>query len=538
MNETINAETKKTERATIYKSAPTEIVVRTDRHRQSIKKKPLDNLITSIREAGQIQPGVCITNNEGDIELLVGERRLKACMVLEREFEYYLKEEITDPLLLEQIQLDENLCRENLTWQEEVKAKQRIHQLLQEIHGEAKIGMPGGHGISDTAEHIGVKPTILHEDVTLAPFLAIPEVAAAKNKTTAKKIVKRLIGQVKRKEKLQEALKNVKKLPDDTAPLTEEARKEREKVRSDITIPDKASLVEKQLIRFSQRCILGSMEEEIAKFEDKSFDIIFFDPPWGVDFDKVRKESPGTIPYDDNEEAFIKELPNWLKLIFDKLKEDAHFYMFFAIRNYPFVYRTLNEIGFKTNGIPIIWYKRGAHVTRNPLVWPGRSYEPIVFARKGSKPLQQLGSPDVIITAMPTPSIKGIHPSAKHPDIYKELLRRSAKPGDNVLDPMAGSGMMAVAAEALAKTHAVNWYNIEIAEDYRDLQLYNLSQGYENIVNKSIEDTEQQAALIQEQEKHRTFKALEPGTPEWSQWWSEHPEDQDAMLEWRQKNKK
>ena len=108
---------------TLYKALPTDIFVKQDRHRQSFKRKPLDQLILSMQEVGQLQPGLCIINKEDKIELLIGERRLKVCMVLGLEFEYILKEEIKDTLILEQMQLDENLCRDPLTWQEEIKAE-------------------------------------------------------------------------------------------------------------------------------------------------------------------------------------------------------------------------------------------------------------------------------------------------------------------------------------------------------------------------------------------------------------------------------
>jgi len=209
---------------TIYATSPTDIFVRDDRHRQLFKRKTLDELISSIRDVGQIQPGVCHRNEAGVLELLVGERRLRACLFLQVPFKYYVKEEVKDSLLLEQIQLDENLCQEELDWKEEIKAKERIHKILQERFGETTLGERGGHSYDDTAAHIGIGKSILQEDIILAGFLAIPEVAAAKNKTTAKKIAKRLVEQVRRRDLLEKALSTAEKLPIEKAPLTEQAR--------------------------------------------------------------------------------------------------------------------------------------------------------------------------------------------------------------------------------------------------------------------------------------------------------------------------
>jgi len=540
----------------IYRKMATEIIVRSDRHRQKFSRKPLDELIGSIRETGQTQPGVCYINPEGNVELLVGERRLRACMTLQTPFRYYIKEEVLNPLLLEQIQLEENLCREDLDWREEILAKAKMHKILTTMYGEATSGIVGGHTIAMTAERIGVKRSILQEDVTLAGFLSVPEVEAAPNKTTAKKIVKRMIEQVHRHEQLRAALNAAKKSAvEDQTPLTEQARAEVALKTREVEAKRKAaglpplpetktqSVLEKQLIYYNKRCLLGKMEEHLPKLTDESFDIVCFDPPWGVEFDTVRQNSPGTKTYEDDWLTFWDNLESWLTLLYQKMKPDSHLYMFFGIVSHGFVYDTLEKIGFKTNRMPLIWYKKGAHVTRNPTIWPGRSYEPIAYARKGNKPLIRQGAPDVIETPMPTPSIKDIHPSAKHPKVYRELLTRSAKPSDTILDPMAGSGMFGVAAEHLTKTHALNWFQIEVDSDYRNLELLNLTKGYEEIcrssggshvTDNSSEDGETYAHEFWTPEPlPEDFKSIEPGSEKWMRYWQENPDKQSDMLAWR-----
>jgi len=541
---------------TIYSRAPSEIFVRDDRHRQLFKRKPLEELIDSIRETGQNQPGVCYTNPQGQLELIIGERRLRACLLLQIPFKYYIKEEISDPLLLEQIQLDENLCREDLEWKEDLKAKARLHTVLQKRFGATTPGQLGGHSFEDSATHMGVGRSIFQEDVTLAGFLEIPEVAVAPNKTTAKKIVKRLIEQVKRQELLAKALsKSAIASVSEQAPLTEQARAEAKlaekkqatqisrseekvaEVTGDELEQGKAAKVlqlEKQLIYYSHRCFLGKMEERILSFEDESFDIVCFDPPWGVELDTVRKAGGGTKDYEDSAEGFLTSIRTWLALIYQKMKPDSHLYMFFGITHHCFVYDSLEQVGFNTNRMPLIWWKKGAHVTRNPLVWPGRAYEPIAYARKGSKPLARQGAPDVIETPIPAASLKNIHPSAKHPQIYKELLLRSAQPADTILDPMAGSGMFGVAAESLAKTLSLNWYQIECDEDYRNLQLINLTKGFDLLVRR--EPAIAATPMHQDWEPEplpTSYELITPGTEEWTRYWKEHPDEQKAMLEWR-----
>lgn len=554
----------------LYLDEPTLITVREDRHRQKFTRKPLDQLIDSVRDVGQLQPGLCRWNEEGRIELLVGERRLRACTILKKKFLYIIKDELKDdPLLLEQAQLDENLVREDLTWQEEVMAKKRLHEILTERFGAARPGARGGHKLQDTAEYIGAKLTAFSEDVTLATFLSVPEVAAAKNKTVAKKTAKQLIDNVKRQEALSLAIRK----EDKPVELTEKERAdikhkqrlledrliqeegvspetaakeaqsyagklkeslERAKAK-DIEVSGERDTQEQQLIYFNKRCLLGDMEEKINDFPNSHFDIVCFDPPWGVEFDKVFKYTGTTKKYEDNADAYMEMLPGWLKIIYEKMAEDSHLYMFFSITNHEFVYQALSLAGFAHNKMPLIWYKAGAHTTRNPTIWPGRSYEPIAYARKGNKPLQKQGAPDVIKTPMPTPSIKDIHPSAKHPQIYKELLERSAKPGEKVLDPMAGSGMFGVAAESLRDNFALDWHMIELDQDFKNLQLINLMKGYQTITGES---GNMRPLEVTDMSQVGGFRELTPGTEAWIEWWKAHPEDQGDMLEWREKTGK
>jgi len=533
--------------ATIYEFPATQIYTKEDRQRQHFDRRSMDKMVESIRSVGQLQPGICRKNEAEQYELVVGERRLRACMALQRNFKFCLLEDIEDPFLLEFIQLEENLQRENLDWKEDVRAKARVHNLFTERYGEATPGVPNsGHTIKDTAEHLGYSYSIIQEDVDLANFLEIPEVESAPNKTTAKKIVKRMIEQVKNREKLEKALENVEKLPEEQAPLTEEAKEKKEK-RRQAPIEKPVDLAEQLIQRFNQRCILGIMEEKLLDFKDESIDVIFFDPPWGVEFDKNYKTEGSTKLYSDPADYFFAKVKDWLELIYQKMKPDSHLYMFFGmgqketeeIKNSApaeglihrnFLFDLFEEIGFESNRLPIIWYKKGAHYVRAPHKWPGRSYEPIAFLRKGNKHLEKQGQPDVIITP-PTPKLKGIHPSAKHPQVYQNLILRSCKPGDTILDPMAGSGMMGVAAESLTGKLALNWWHIERDQDFKVLQISNLMKGFDNLCQ--TEGRHIELDIQAPQETPGSFKTLTPGTPEWAEYFKSHPEEQDAMLQYR-----
>lgn len=492
---------------------PEDVVV-TNRQRTRMDKKKLNELCESMMKVGQLQPGVCRLDDEEQVHLIVGERRLKACMKLGREFTYICKDDLTDELLIYEAELMENLCREDLCWQDEVTAKQKLHQLRQDQYGATQLGVEGGHKLKDTADELGESVGIVTEDIELAMFAeAIPEVADAKNKTEAKKIVKRLKTGLKRKEALDEALGK----SDEEEQSSNNSKKSKD---------NKASDLERRLAEYDRRSILGDLHKVYKEIETPDgYGVVLFDPPWGVEVDSVARRDGKKKKYEDSVEKFQKDLEKHLKILWNLMAENSHLYMFFGIVNHQFVYDTLEKVGFQTNRMPLIWYKKGAHTTRNPKVWPGRCYEPIAYARKGLRKLQIEGAPDIISTSPPTPKMKGEHPSAKHPDIYRELLRRSAFPGDSVLDPMAGAGMSSVACESLRSELALNWFTIELDDDYRNLQLYNLVRGYEDIVGD-----------LAEFKGKVDYKNLVPGSNEWKAAWKKADEEtQQEMLEWRQK---
>lgn len=551
---------------------PSDVVV-DERLRHEFKREDMDKLITSMTSKGQLQPGVCRIAEDGAVHLIAGERRLRACQALKRPFLYLLEEE-TSPMTLLEIEFEENVCRANLTFLEEAKALQRFHLFHQMLEGEAKAGEPGGHGVRDTATMLQKSYGNVAEDLELAEFSDLPEIKGAKNKTEAKKIIKRMKEEFLNSEALRRAQQR------------EDSCSQEELLEKALQDPMVLELLEKEekkdsepsvsldrIAYFKKNIRLGSMESILSQeIPDETFDIVVFDPPWGVDLEKVSDTDQEKIYFRDDAELFHSQLQKWLDLLYKKMKPNSHLYMFFGIVNHEFVYKTLKECGFTTNQMPLIWYKQGAHVVRTPDVWPGRSYEPIAFARKGSKSLIKKGAPDVIITPAPSSYLKNLHPTAKHPDIILELLKRSAMPGDHVLDPMCGSGMTGVACEVLRTTHSLTWTEIEELKEFWELSIINVSKGYFKLINVTTLPTVEclpfyicpgcktsgASELLQlnlangtkdlcpacgEQIRMRAkllppdFKSIdfstEQGKVDWIDYWKLHPEKQEEMLTWR-----
>lgn len=451
----------------IFTIPTNQIVILPERIRKEFDLEDLRKLAESIKKRRQDTPGICKLGEKGEIILIAGERRLRACELAGVPFSYHLTESCDELEILE-IEYEENVYRVNLSWYEEEKAFVKLQDLKQQIYGKARQGVTGGGwGIKDTAALANVSVGKVHEALELSAYAdSFEEVRSAKTKREAKKAVEAIKNMHKRNELLEEMIA---------------------KDQANNPIKQQESSIENTFrqtyLKNMDRIVFGDIIEVLQEDTDL-YDIVLFDPPWGVDFDKIKESIPGQIDYKDSVEFMQVNLPRWLKIIYDRMNEDSHLYMFFGIANTTFIYNTLEQIGFETNRMPIIWHKIGAHRTRNPDIWPGHSYEPIAYGRKGKKPLVKLGVGDIISTKMLSPSNKDIHPSAKHPAVYLDLLQRSALPGNKILDPMCGSGMSGVACDVLDTTHKLQYKGIEIDENYRKLALENLIRGYYQITEE------------------------------------------------------
>ncbi len=526
----------------IYQVDPEAVTAVEGRVRKEFDKEKLQNLANSFLKIGQCQPGVCREEEREEAPVLIliaGERRLRACKLANLPFRYLLEEECS-PLKALEIEVDENLQRVDLTWLEEVFALDKLHS-FREMKGEQDGSR---HSIRATAVAAERSMGQTSEDLQLATYAReIPEVAEAKTKGDAKKLIKKFKGAVLRQRFLSTATDKA----EESKALTEEAKAKGATTEGgdEIISVGGVEYSTDTLLDYDQRVIEGKMEEKLNAFLDESIQIVLWDPPWGVNIDK--KVGGNKHGFKDDPESVFAAFPGQLEQLYTKLALNSHLYLFFGIVHYDKIYRELRRVGFQVNGMPLIWYKQGSHVTQNPEIWPGRSYEPIAFARKGNKPLVVQGAPDVIITPAPTPAMKMDHPTAKHPDIYLELIKRSANPGDTVVDPMTGSGMAGVACEVYRPSLKLDWWLIEQDPVFRALALTNTLKGYDKIVNREPIDPAfagkkkgKKTITAEELEAYKPpplpedFKTLSPGSNEWKRYWKQaDATTQDSMLEWR-----
>src|SRR5215467_14253980 len=104
-------------------------ILRDERQRRTIETEDLQKSITQI---GLINPIVVRIDDAGRNVLVAGERRLRACMALKWE---EIPVQFSDELSQSQasiIELEENIKRKDLPWQDMVVAIGNLHKMHQE----------------------------------------------------------------------------------------------------------------------------------------------------------------------------------------------------------------------------------------------------------------------------------------------------------------------------------------------------------------------------------------------------------------------
>lgn len=392
-----------------------EIFIPPDRQRQAIKESAVAELAVSLQARGQIHP-IVVTDVDRvrfpdapahlNYQLVAGYRRLLATALLKLPT---IKGELHGNLTRleqEEIELDENLMREQLSWQDEVKAKARLVELRKQLYGDS---------IRDVAAHVGESRGELWEDQRLAKAIElIPELANSKNKTQAQNKLRLL----QRRETLTAKAASIQ-----------------------------AGTADPALLSFEHKVILGEAEKEAKKLASGVFHCVITDPPYGMNLDKgeTKKGNPHPQIYHDDTYDIMDLYALIVPEAYRILQENTHAYFFFDIKQYARIFRLLTDAGFKVDPIPLLWVKPGSGQVNHPDSRWGSGYETCFFCRKGGRALLKQGQSNVLLHD-PVPSNKKIHPVEKPVSLLRQLIESSTAPGETIVDFFGGSGSTAEAA--------------------------------------------------------------------------------------------
>jgi site-specific DNA-methyltransferase (adenine-specific) len=395
-----------------------DLIILPNRQRRDFDPETLTDLANSISSLGLLHPIVVRETPEG-LVLVAGERRLRAletiwlvgdgCRHNGRDFgpnevPYVTLGELS-PLEAEEAELDENLKRRDLTWQERSEALSRLHRLRHEQ--AALVGQ--SHQIADTLREIETTDySTDRKAILLADHLSNPLVAGAKNEKEAFKVLKRQEDRAK-SEALAEAV---------GATYNSAAH---------------------QLHHVD--CLAW-----LAECPDNQFDVILTDPPYGMNAqafgDGGGKMTNSEHHYDDSPQSWWALMNSFCSEAYRVAKPQAHAYIFCDFDKFHELKGLMQAADWYVFRTPLIVHKLGSGRVPLPEHGPRRQYECILYAIKGNRPVTGI-YPDVIPCKLEENLTHGAN---KPVELYVDLLKRSTRPGDTVLDAFAGSGTIFPAA--------------------------------------------------------------------------------------------
>lgn len=401
------------------------VVVAENRQRRNFDDKRLRELAHSIARNGLFHPIVIETPDNP--RLIAGERRLRA-ITQYLDTGYRCNDTAIPPgsipcialgeLTPEQrveAELEENVVRVDLTWQEKTDALAKLHNLRAD---QARTAGAKPHTYTATArEALGTDDISAHEIVhirhatLLQPFLTDPEVAKAATEREALSIVRRKLTQT----------------------FNEQLAKSYDTRKG-----------QSPHALLNESCLTA-----LVALPAGTFDVILVDPPYGIDAHKMSTMSQSETGVRHEYEDTFNNAQNVWRTIFTEgtrvCKPAAHVYMFCDFRHWPILAEMATSCGWNVWPTPIIWYKPSGGMLGDSTRGPRKAYETILFASRGDKRVTGVYL-DVIVE---NPADSSMHAAAKPVSVYVNLLRRSVIPGDRVLDPCAGSGTIFPAANRL-----------------------------------------------------------------------------------------
>ena len=225
----------------------------------------------------------------------------------------------------------------------------------------------------------------------------------------------------------------------------------------------------------------------LKNFEEKTFDMIFADPPYflsnnGISCSAGKMVSVNKGKWD--KALSIKEKhefnKHWIKECYRVLKDNGTIWISGTLHNIYSIGMALEEEGFKiinnitwqkTNPPPNIACKAFTHSTET-ILWAKKDLKKSKYTFNYNL-MKELNDnkqmKDVWTTSLTKPSEKkqGKHPTQKPLEILNRIILASTKENDLILDPFCGSSTTGIAAVKLNR----RYIGIDNEKEYLDLSI-------------------------------------------------------------------
>ena len=396
----------------------------------------IDDLAESIARIGLINP--IVIDPEGT--LVAGERRLTACRQLGWT---HIPVQFTDELSeyeLQSIELEENVKRVALSWQDEVAAIERFHKL--------KAQHEPGWNQAQTAQALGMTDAEVSKKLLVAKAMDNEVVAKADRLSAAFNIVER-------NRSRQKASTPTLQLPSPTIDST-------------------VSVAEAEPPAPIAPILNTSFHEWQATYDGPKFNLIHCDFPYGINVaDAPRMGATIKDHYDDSPDVYWSLLSRLAAAMDNVVADSAHLIFWHSMKFFPDTVLELERMGWKVNPFPLIWHKSdGSGIAPDPQRGPRQTYEAAIFATRGDRKITEAGC---VANSFAHPGRRdgAIHVSEKPYAMLRHFLRMVCDEYSTVLDPTAGSCNALKVAEDLGANRVLG---LELSPEFHQIAIENWSK--------------------------------------------------------------
>lgn len=386
------------------------IILRDERQRRELRN--IEELAESIHRLGLIHPIVITEDNV----LVAGERRLTAVRSLGWTHVPTQLASDLDKLTLHAIELEENVKRVDITWQEKALAMDQYAELRRQQEGQLSQ--------EAIAKELGLSRPEVSKNLAVAQALKTgnERVAKADKFSTALNIVERENSrkQSSAMEKVAATVAEVVSLPDDE-PLAPPTKK----------VP----------------LLNEDFHEWAAAYSGQPFNFIHCDFPYGVGMHKSDQGAGQEYgEYADSPDVYWNLLGTLDMAMSNVVADSAHLMFWFSMDYYHDTKKLLEKMGWKVNPFPLVWLKSdNTGIIPDANRGPRRIYETAFFASRNDRKIVQAKS-----NAFAYPGReKSIHMNQKPVPMLRHFMEMFVDEYSFVLDPTAGSAGALKAAESL-----------------------------------------------------------------------------------------
>jgi len=388
---------------------PDKIIVNRDsRQRKTLPDS--SDLLASIARNGILNP--LIINS--DYTLIAGERRLRCALTLNlKAVPCRLFSNLTE-LEARIIELEENIKRSDLSWQEICTAVANIHKLFCQIDKNWTV--------NKTAQELGMKES------SISLYLHISK----------------------------ESEKSPKIMEAPTYRTAYNIAASNQKRRVNRTMEDLLTSIEPTLCsaKFAseQSIICADFAGWVQTYEGPRFNVIHCDFPYGIDiFSGAQARKNQQFLFDDSPEVFFRLTQVLLTNLNKICQVSAHILFWYSHRYHDQIVSLFEDYGFLPAGYPLIWLKSdNVGICPDPTRQPRHIYETALLFSRGDRPLTEIKS-----DAYAAPTDNRLHVHCKPEPMLRHFFRMIIDPETLFFDPTCGSGSALRAAESLGAKHVL-----------------------------------------------------------------------------------